>query len=280
MKYRFLLALPLMFLAAAPDPVVAIRGKDTLTLSQVRALLAAADPATRQRLEANPDALTQLIRDALLQRAILEQANAEHWDQRPEVSALLARVRQTAIVQSYLAVHGAPPASYPSDADIRAAYDANKKQLIQPRTYHLLQAFVPKPAGGSDAAARQTLARVETALGHTQFEEAAKRTPGVQFADLGWVREDRIQEAAKKAVAGLPEGQVSPPVCTDAGCSILKLVATHPAGPPPLEDVRSGLIRLLREQKQRQGEQAVASQFLAKQPVRVDEIQLSQILAK
>jgi parvulin-like peptidyl-prolyl isomerase len=73
------------------------------------------------------------------------------------------------------------------------------------------------------------------------------------------------------------EGQVTPPLCTQPGCALLKLVATRPAGPAPLPEVRDGLVRLMRQQKERQGEQAYANTLLAQVPVRIDEIQLSHL---
>ena len=49
----------------------------------------------------------------LIQRGVLEAAHAANWDRRPEVAAMLARARDAAIAQSFLASHAAPPASLP-----------------------------------------------------------------------------------------------------------------------------------------------------------------------
>src|ERR1700733_9168436 len=118
-KMKRILAL-LLLAAAAPDPVVAVRGNDSLTASQVRALIAASPADTQKQIARNPDALTTLIRDTLLQHAILAEAASQHWDQKPEVAALLARTRETAILQSFLAAQGQVPAGFPTDADIQA----------------------------------------------------------------------------------------------------------------------------------------------------------------
>jgi peptidylprolyl isomerase len=305
-KRAALAAVLLAAAAASPDPVVAVRGTDQITASQVRALIAGADPQTRARLTQDPAALQALIRNALLQRAVLEAAHAANWERKPDVAAMLARTRDAAIAQSFLASHAAPPAGYPSEAELQAAYDQARPQLMQPRAYHLSQLFITLPATAPGAAtpgaaaatgatgattttstttaatagaagaaqAKQTLAALHDgfAAGHP-----AKLPPGVQAADLGWVPENRLQPDAHAAISGLLEGQVSAPVCTPAGCALLKLVATRPAGPAPLAEVRDGLIRLMRQQKQRQGEQAYANTLLARAPVRVDEIQLSHL---
>jgi peptidylprolyl isomerase len=274
---RAAVAAAILVAAAAPDPVVAIRGTDQITASQVRALIAGADPQTRARLTQDPAALQTLIRNALLQRAILAAARAANWDRKPEVAALLARTREVTLAQSFLAAHATPPSAYPSDAELQAAYEQAKPQLMQPRAYHITQEFITLPDNSPQAQidqARHTLAAL-----HDGFAGAHPPKPpaGVQTADLGWVPETRLQPAAKDAVSGLPVGQVSPPVCTKSGCALLKLQATRPAGPAPLPEVKDNLVRLMRQQKERQGEQAYANSLLAQQPVRVDEIQLSHL---
>jgi peptidylprolyl isomerase len=279
MKRPFLLVL--LLAAAAPDPVVAVRGSDAITASQARALIAAADPQTRQRLQTDPTAVTALVRDTLLQHAILAEAEAHHWDENPEVAALLRRTREQVLLQSYLASQAVVPAGYPTDADIQAAYNQNKAQLMQPRAYHLMQATLQASAGQSSDAARQKLTDLQKDIAHgrVKFADAAKRVPGVQISDLGWQPENRLLPAARDAVSGLLEGQVSAPVCNPAGCALLQLTATRPAGPAQLADVRDGLIRALRQQKQRQLEQTYTNTLLAKQPVQVNEIELSHLTA-
>ena len=157
-----LLAAAFLTAAASDDPVIAERGHDRITASQARALIAAADPQTRHRLAATPGALTDLLRNVLIQRAIAEQAQAEHWDQRPDIAILLQRAHDQVTVQSYLAAHATVPAGYPSDADLQVAYDRNKAQFMQPRGYHLAQIFISKaslPAPDAHRSAWQRYAR-------------------------------------------------------------------------------------------------------------------------
>ena len=170
-----------------------------------------------------------------------------------------------------------PPADYPSQAEIQAAYDKAKPQLMQPRGYRLTQLFVTLPANASPAAAEQAKHTLATLREGFTGTRTPKLPSGVQMADLGWVPENRLQPAARDAVSGLLEGQVSLPLCTAPGCAVLKLNATRPAGPAPLAEVRDDLVRLLRQQKAREGEQAYANTLLAREPVRIDEIQLSKL---
>jgi parvulin-like peptidyl-prolyl isomerase len=268
----------LSFAAAAEDPVVAERGADHFTLTQARNLLAGIDAETRRKLQADPHAMSDLLRNVLLQRAILAQAGTEHWDQRADVAALLQRSHDQLLAQNYLTAHAPIPAAYPSEADLQAAYEQNKSKFLQPRSYHLAQVFFAKPPGAaSDTLKRLVVLRAQITRARLSFEAAAKQTPGLQYSDLGWVSDMQLVPAVKGAVSGLLEGGVSDPVCTDTGCHLIRLIATRPAGFAPLADVRDGLIRALRQQKQADAERAYASGLLQKQAVNINEIELSHL---
>lgn len=273
----------LVLAAAAPpaaDPVVAVHGDESLTASQVKALIAGTDPDTRKRLQSSQDALKTLISDTFLQHAVLAAAQQAKWDEKPEIAALLRRIREKAIIESFLAGQAPVPADYPSEAELQAAYEKAKPQLMQSRQYHLAQAFITVAAGASaeDARRKLTVLQKDVMAGRTGWDAAVKRA-GAQTVDMGWVGSDRLLPAARDAASGLLEGQVSAPVCTAAGCSTLKLLATRPAGPAPLADVREKLIAALRQAKQRAEAQAYENSLLEKQPVRINEIELSHVTA-
>jgi peptidylprolyl isomerase len=275
-KKEVLLLPFLVFLAAATDdPVIAERGDEQITVSQARAMIAATDRATQHRLTTDQSALKQFLRDVLVQRAILREAQAEKWEQRPEVAALLQRARDQVIAQTFLAGHAPLPSGYPTDADIEAAYDANKARFMQPRGYHLAQIFLPRSA--DDGRKRLLPVRAQIQRGRLSLEAAAKTIAGAQYMDMGWASETQLVPAVKSAVAGLQEGAMTDPICTDNGCHLVRLIATRPAGPAPLADIRDELVKALRQQKQSQEETAYASGLLAKQPVAVNEIQLSRM---
>jgi peptidylprolyl isomerase len=270
--------LPVLVCHAAEDPVVAQRGTDRLTLSQARTLAGQLDPAARQRL-ANPQAVTELLRNTLLQRAVLAQAQAAKWDRRPDVVALAQRARDLAVGQSFLAAQAPVPAGYPSEADIAAAYQDAKPRLMQPRAYHLSQVFLacaPKDAEASRARLA-VIARQSMPAGG--LAEAAGHASGAAYSDLGWLAENQIVPDIRTVVSGLQEGATSAPVCTQAGCHLIHLIATRPAGPAPLDAVRDGIVRALRQAKQAAVEQAYVDALLARQPVQVNERAAARIAA-
>ena len=279
MRGLAILAAAFAICAAGSDPVIAERGAEQITVSQARALLAGTDADTRRKLVTNPAALKEFLRNVLVQRAILAEAQAQKWEQKPDVAALLARARDQVVAQSFLAACALPPAGFPSEAEVQAAYDQNKAQFMQPRAYHLVQLYVPKPPAGAADVGRRRLAalRAQVEHGRLVFADAARGDPGVQYLDMGWLTEKQLVPAVRDAVSGLLEGALAGPVCVENGCHVVKLVATRPAGPVKLAEMHDALVRALRQQKQAELERAYASGLLAKQPVAIDEIQLSRM---
>ena len=260
------------------DPVVAERGAIQITSSRARAMLAGTDAELHQRLAADPTALRAFLRDALLQQAVLSEARAQKWEQRSDVAAAIQRARDQVVAASFIAAQASLPQGYPSEAEVQAAYAQNKAQLMQPRTYRLTQIFLPAASlHGDDGRRRLADLRTRVQHGHGNFDVAAGSVPDARYADLGFLPETSLIPAVKAAVAGLPEGSVSDPVCTSGGCSLLRLVATRPAGPAPLADVHDRLARALRQQRVAQEEQAYADTLLKRQPVRVNEIELARL---
>ena len=84
MRYSrvFLTVCGIVIAAAAPtsDPVVAVHGDESLTASQVRALIASTDPDTRKQLQNSPDALQRVIRDTFLQHAVLASEDERFFE--------------------------------------------------------------------------------------------------------------------------------------------------------------------------------------------------------
>lgn len=266
-------------MAAAPeDPVIAERGADRITISQARALIAATDQTTRHRLTMDQAALKTYLRDILLQRAILREARMQKWDQRPDVSSLLQRAHDQVVAQTFLAGQAPLSAAYPSEPEIQAAYEANKARFMQPRTYHLAQLFLPRTAYTSAEDARKQLLPLRNQVQRGRITlQAAATTTKAQYMDMGWASETQLVPEVKSAVAGLPEGDVTDPICIDNGCHLIRLLATRPAGPAPLTEIRGELVQAMRRQKQSEEEATYESGLLTKIPLEFNEIQLSRI---
>lgn len=274
----------------AADPVVAQRGGTTLTASAVKAMLQSTDPDTRQHLQSDPAALAQFVRERLTQMAVADEAMAKKWDQRPDIAQRIEQARQTVIVESYLASVTQPEASYPTDADVQAAYEANKSRLIVPRQYHLAQIFVvvpPNAAKATEDEAQKKAADLaqQAAKPHADFASLARKSSDDQASasnggDLGWLRDDQLVPAIRTSVSGMQEGAVGDPVRQADGWHVLKLLGTRPAWVAPLADVQAALVKALRQDRQTQNARAYVAALLRKDPIQLNEIQLSHLQDK
>jgi parvulin-like peptidyl-prolyl isomerase len=274
----------------AAGDVVAQHGTITLTTDDVRQMLAALDPLVRDKIQHDPAALTNFVRERLVQQILLQEARDKKWDQRPEIVAAANQARDAAIVTSYLLSVSAPDAGYPSDAEIQAAYDANKPRFLVPRQYQLAQIFIAVPAGSAravDEEAKKKLLelRTQATKPRTDFAAVAKqnsqdRATVDKGGDLGWLREDKLAPEVRTAVAGLQEGGLSEPVRMPDGWHLLKLTGTKPASTAPLADVKATLAEALRKQRTQQNAQAYAAATLRVQPAQIDEITLGKLTTK
>ena len=288
-------ALLFLLLAASPalaqtDPVVAQRGGFTLTAGAVRELLKQIDPDQRQKLQSDPQAMSAFVRERMLQSAVLDEAHAKAWDQRPEIAARAEQARNAAIADSYVTSITQPEAGYPSEADIQSAYEQNKAKLVLPRQYHLAQILVAVPQGAAKSADDEARARAAdlraqalrpkgdfAALAHKESDD--KKSAAVS-GDLGFLAETQLLPAVRGVVAGMTEGAVSDPLRLGDGWHVFRLIGTKPAAPATLADVHDTLSRALRQARQQQNAQTYLQGLLQREPVQINEIELGNIAGK
>src|SRR5262249_8342274 len=131
-------------------------------------------PQEQAALSKDPALLSQVVRTYLARLAVLKEARAKKWDQDPAVKAQLDRVRDQALTELYLQSVSKPPESYPTEAEIQAAYDANRAALAVPREYHVAQIFVAVAKGADKATEERASKRAD--------EIAKKLKKGADFA--------------------------------------------------------------------------------------------------
>jgi peptidylprolyl isomerase len=268
----------------APDPVVAQRGAVTLTASQVREILAAADPDARQQMERDPGLLIERVRERMMQLVLLDRARADKWDARPDVAYRAELAKEAAIVESFLSAQVPLPPDFPTDQDIVAAYDANKSKLMLPRRFHLAQLLIAEPSGvtseaKSEAEKRAAELRRQVLAGHKDFATIAKaesddKGSAEKGGDLGWIREDILLAPLRKGLAGLSEGDVSQPIETPDGWHVLKVLGIRPAGTATLAEARDTLVRALRQDRALQLQRRYVNDLLRRDPIRIDQVEL------
>jgi parvulin-like peptidyl-prolyl isomerase len=268
--------------ALAADPVVARAGDKEITASQIQPYLAKVSPAERDALLQNPAALSRAVRTILLQRQLLDEAKSAEWEKKPETQALLSRVRDAAIAESFLESVTAIPPDYPSDGEITALYDARKDSLRLPTQYRLAQIFIAsaedkaKAKSEADALAKQVKSGDFAALAKANSDEPVSAAKG---GEVGWLAEDSIQPAIRKALSGAGKDAIAGPIELGDGFYFVKILDLREPRTATLDEVRPQLVAALRQERAALNRQAYLERLQAKAPVTLNEIALPGLLS-
>jgi peptidylprolyl isomerase len=279
-----------MLLIAADVPpdadLVAQRGDVRLTGAELQDVLSLLDPAARAQVTATQQNLTNFARERVLNMAILAEAKAKKWDTQSEVVRKIAEVRDAVITQTYLVSLIPPDPAFPTDAEVAAAYEANKSHLTLPRQYHIAQIVLMVKQGATpqedEEVHKKALGlRTQAVKPNADFAALArKQSQDPQSAekggDVGWLQEPAMIPVVRDAVSGMIESGISQPVRTSDGWHILKLLAMKPAGVIPLQDARPQIVAALRQARTQRLVRAHLDEMVTAEPIQLNEIELAK----
>lgn len=271
-----MLSLPLA--AVAQDDVIANSAQASVTQADIATLMESIGNEGRARLAGDPAALDQVVRAALAQKAVLSEAKAKGWDKQADVVAAIERARRDIIVRSYLVSVNTPPADYPSDADIQAAYEQNLTAFTAPRALHIAQIYIalgPQADAAAVDKARKQAADLASRARKGDFAALAKaesqdQASAANGGDMGFVPEPLLVPAVRQAAAALRPGEVSAPIQTPTGFHVVKLIDVRPAAPRPLAQVKARVREMLRAQRTEQSVQAYLAKLGGNAPINED----------
>ena len=276
---------PSPVMAVATGPAVARLGNQQVSPEELQALLATVPAQTREQLRGNREALERWIRARLAEKAVLEQADAQGWAQRPDVARQTRAATEQIVFRDYLRSVSQVPAEYPSAAELQQAYDAGKANWQTPALYRVSQIFL----GVGDAANVETVRKQALELSRkaqsapgdfaalaTQYSQ--DRVTAERGGDTGLQPLQQLVPEVRGAVARLKVGAVSDPVQSAAGFHVIKLTEQQPARTATLEELRDQLTQALRAQRQEQIAQAYLDGMLNTATLSIDGAELNKIL--
>jgi len=280
--------------AQAPAPgaaVVARLGEATVRQDEVERLLQALPEAERTAVKADRASLDAWLRQRLTSEALLRDARAKGWADRPEVKAQIdAAVREVSariVSSSYLDSVSQVPAGFPSDAELKAAYEQGKANFNLPAAYRVAQIYLATPERDAAAIAKvrdeaAALARearagdfAAVARARSQDARSAERGGEVDTLPLA-----RVLPALRDTIAKLKVGEVSEPVQAEAGFHVVKLLGIQPARTATLDEMAPQLRAALRQQRQQQLVQAFLAQLAPPAQLSIDAAALDAALKK
>lgn len=276
---------PSPVMPVAAGPAVARLGNQQVSPEELQALLATVPAQTREQLRGNREALERWIRARLAEKAVLEQADAQGWAQRPDVARQTRAATEQIVFRDYLRSVSQVPAEYPSAAELQQAYDAGKANWQTPALYRVSQIFL----GVSDAANVETVRKQAAELSKkaqsapadfaalaTQYSQ--DRVTAERGGDTGLQPLQQLVPEVRSAVARLKVGAVSDPVQSAAGFHVIKLTEQQPARTATLEELRDQLTQALRAQRQEQIAQAYLDGMLNSATLSIDGAELNKII--
>jgi peptidylprolyl isomerase len=274
---------------ASEGEVVARVGDIEVTREELRAYVATLGVNEQAALARDPALLGQVTRSYLARRLLTRTARAKGFEAQPAVKAQLDRMRDDALAELYVESVSTSPEGYPSEAELKAAYDARAASFDVPPGYRVAQIFITARAGDAAAEAKAK-ARLEVvqrklATSGADFaavarEESDERATAAAGGEIGWLSEAQLLPAIRSTVLALEKGRVSAPVHLDEGWHVVKLLDTRAAARRTLPEVRDALAAQLRRDRAEANRRTYMARLLEQSPPVINELALSNLLPK
>ncbi|VVM63631.1 Chaperone SurA [Pseudomonas fluorescens] len=271
--------------SAASEPAVARLGNQEVASAELKALLASLPVESREQLSTDRATLESWIRSRLAEKAVLEQADAQGWRQRPEIEQQTRAATEQIVFRNYLQSVSQVPADYPSAAELQQAYDAGKSEWVTPTMYRVSQIYlaVADPQNleavrkqAQDLSRKAQAAPAEFAGLASQYSQ--DRVSAERGGDTGLQPLQQWLPEVRGVLSRLKVGAVSDPVQSQAGFHVIKLTELQPARVATLDELRDRLTQALRAQRQEQIAKAYLEGMLNTATLSIDGAELNKIL--
>ena len=243
--------------AAPADPVIISAGSVAIHKSDFETAVKSL-PAEYQSYALGPGK-KQFADDYLRMKILAQEGMKNGLDKDPDVMKQLDLLRENLVAQEELKRLDSTVTV--SDADLKKAYEENKKEYEQVKAKHILIAFKGSPAAqkgkkeltDAEAKAKAELLRNEIIAGKAKFEDVAKKESddlesGKNGGDLGAFSHGQMVPEFEQAAFSAKPGDITPVVKTQFGYHIIK-VEEHSS--TPFEQVKANLEKTLKQKKLR-----------------------------
>lgn len=271
--------------AAQSGDALARLGEQKVDAGELKALFAQLPVQAREQLRNDRPALETWIRARLAEKALYQQAESKGWSKRPEVEAQTKAAVEQIVLRSYLNSVTEVPKDYPSDEELKQAYENGKASFQVPALYRVSQIFLNVPDEGALESVRkqaQTLAKRAQAEG-TDFAEMARtysqdNGSATRGGDTGLQPLTQLLPEVRGTVAKMKVGSVSDPIQSSLGLHVIKLTELQPARSATFEEMRAQLRDALRNQRQEQAAKAYVEGMFNSATLSIDGAVLNKVI--
>lgn len=277
--------------ASITDPnIIARIGNTEVTTDEVRAAIASLTPQEQAEIAGDQVMLNKAVRLILMQRVVMKELLSKQFDKQPDVSAHIERVRETTLTDMYLESVSKPPADYPSDAELHAAYDAHKTAFTVPHQFLLAQIFVGVAINAEKETSDKAQNKVDAILTELKQPDAdfaaiaKKESEDKKSADnngeMGWIKDDKMPARIRAQAYVLKKGAISVPVRLMDGWHILKMIDYKDVSVAPFSEVKDQLAETMRAQRQVENRLLFLNKLLGDNPLTINDQAVSLVLKK
>ena len=267
------------------EPVLSIEagGADaiptTLNLDSIRELLAVIDVNRRGKILDSAETFEQFVHQETRNQAVLTAAFANGADQNEAIGVLMERAAQRILAEAYLnqVVRLNLDPGFPTDEQVREAYENNRDAFRVPERMHLWQIFMPLKDGASDndfKAAWKLADRIAADLrkGKADFAALAKKHSGheasrVNDGYMGLIKVAELLPAIAEAANKLEINGISQPIATETGLHIIRKGATVAEELVDFESVKNNIRQRVRREAAQKVRQAAVEKISQEFPV-------------
>jgi len=202
----------------------------------------------------------QFADDYLRMKLLASEGLKAGLDKTPDVQRQLELLKENLVAQEEL--KKLDTATTVSDADLKKAYDENKKEYEQVKARHILIAFKGSPAAQkgkkelteAEAKVKADALRAEIIAGKAKFEDVAKKESddvesGKNGGELGSFGRGQMVPEFENAAFGAKPGDITQPVKTQFGYHIIK-VEEH--NTTTFDQVKANLEKTVKQKKLRE----------------------------
>lgn len=296
MSRRLVLGLITCVTLAGPPPLQAAEENDVvvgrlggvkLTAAETRRLLSFMGADARKQTVDSPGDLEKLVRAELVRRVVLAEAREKGLDRKPEVQYLMERGREQALISAYVQGLARPPAGFPTDEEIKTAFEVNKQSLMMPAQYRIARIQLLAPSNGDKGKTESVGKRAAELSARLQkspddFAKAAReqsddKTSAAKGGEMGWVAESQFTPEVRTELAKLDKGGMTPAIRSREGWNIIRVLDKAPSRPRTLEESRGFLTSGLRQRWIQAQEKIYLDNLVKKSNLQIDEGALDRL---
>jgi peptidylprolyl isomerase len=231
-----------------------------ITPKLIEELLSVIDPRKRAEILGTAENFSAFVEQEEANQSVIAAAYANGANQNEAIKTLMERAGQRVLAEVYLnqVVRSNLDPDFPSEEQVREAYEKNPDAFVVPQRLHIWQIFLPLSEEADEAerqVAWETADRLALQIrsGKADFGAMAQQYSRHEASRLndgymGLLKVSELLPPIAEAVEKLTENETSTPIATATGVHIIKRGATVEGGKVEFDRVQAKIReRLLRE---------------------------------